>query len=109
MSDNKLVWSDEEGDVRKKSDKSSSNEGVDESNLKLHLRRLTSGKGRTVIEITNLPNNKTWCKTLAKELKKKLGVGGAYKKDFIEVHGEKMDQVQNHLDSRSIKWIKTGG
>ena len=109
MSDTKLVWSDSEGDLRKKGKKKETDETLNESELKLHLRRLTSGKGRTVIEISNLPSNKKWCKSLAKELKKKLGVGGSYKNDFIEVHGEKMEEVQRHLDSRSIKWVKTGG
>jgi translation initiation factor 1 len=73
------------------------------------LRRLTSGKGRVVIEIKGLPQNKKWCQKLAKDLKKSLGVGGAYKNDFIEVHGDKMEAVQNFIDKKSIKWKKTGG
>ena len=71
MSEDKIVWSDELGDLRKKN--SSTKEiHVDESQLQLSIRRLTSGKGRAVIEITGLPSNKSWCKNLAKELKKKL-------------------------------------
>ena len=67
MSDD-LVYSSELGDLRKK--KSNQDESVDESKINLSVRRLTSGKGRTVIEITGLPNNKSWCKKLAKDLKK---------------------------------------
>ncbi|TDJ06952.1 MAG: hypothetical protein E2O68_04220 [Deltaproteobacteria bacterium] len=71
----RIVWSDQNGDMRKK-DKRSLDLPVDEKNLQLKLRRLTSGKGRTIIEITALPQNTKWCKQLAKDLKKQLGVGG---------------------------------
>ncbi len=107
MSDD-LVYSSEHGDLRK--NKNAKVEGeVDEASLLLEVRRLTSGKGRTVIEIKGLPTNKSWCKKLAKDLKKKIGVGGAYKNDFIEVHGEKYDQVASFLDSRKLAFKKVGG
>lgn len=107
MSDD-LVYSSELGDLRKnKNTKLEVN--VDESSLLLEVRRLTSGKGRTVIEIKGLPNNKSWCKKLAKDLKKKIGVGGAYKNDFIEVHGEKYDQVASFLELRKLAFKKVGG
>lgn len=108
MSNSRLVWSDKGGDQRKKSEKSSQTP-VDETKLLLNVRRLTSGKGRTVIEITGLPNNKKWCTDLARDLKKILGVGGTYKQTYIEIHGEKIDLVTKVLDTKSIKWKKTGG
>lgn len=107
MSNNKLVWNDD-GDQRKKKTKNTS-APVNEKNLELKVRRLTSGKGRTVIEITGLPNNKEWCKDLAKGLKKAIGVGGTYKEGYIEIHGEKIELVTQILEQRSIKWKKTGG
>ena len=82
---------------------------MNEKDLVLNLRRLTSGKGRTVIEITGLPNNKKWCEGLAKDLKKALGVGGTFKNKAIELHGEKIEKVMALLDKKSIKWKKTGG
>ena len=109
MSNNKLVWSDTDGDLRKKSKKTSNDAAVDEKSLTLKLRRLTAGKGRTVIEISGLPNNKKWCQSLAKDIKKALGVGGTYKNDFIEIHGEKIEKITDVLDSKSLKWKKTGG
>lgn len=108
MSDSKLVWSDEQGDLRKQKENSNENP-VNEQNLILHLRLLTSGKGRRLIEIKNLPSSKKWCQALAKEFKKKLGVGGAYKNDFIEVHTDNWDRVAKILDDRNLKWKKTGG
>lgn len=105
---NKVVWSDSEGDLRK-SKKEKSQASVVEKDLTLKLRRLTSGKGRTVIEISGLPPNKKWCQDLAKALKKSLGVGGTYKNNSIEVHGEKLDEVSKFLDKKNLKWKKAGG
>ncbi len=107
MSDDDLVWSDDHGDMRKK--KNDPDEVVVEDNLELRIRRLTSGKGRTIIEITGLPINKKWCQKLTKSLKKAIGVGGAYKKDYIEIHGEKITQVTDFLNSQELKWKKIGG
>lgn len=108
MSDTNLVWSSDQGDMRKKKS-GGDGSGVNEADLTLRVRRLTSGKGRTVVEITGLPNHKTWCKKLAGELKKRLGVGGAYKNDCIEIHGEKLEGVAAVLEERGLKWKKTGG
>jgi len=58
MSSNRIVWSDEDGDVRKKKESITKQDlHVDESKLELRLRRLSSGKGRVVIEIKGLPKN----------------------------------------------------
>jgi translation initiation factor 1 len=108
MNNSKLVWSDTDGDLRK-SKKVDIEKNVDESSLQLKIRRLTSGKGRTIIEISDLPNNKSWCKKLAKEIKKNLGVGGAYKNNIIEFHGEKLTQIINILNNKGIKYKKIGG
>ena len=109
MKDKKLVWSDDLGDLRKSKNSTPSDDTIDESSICLEIRRLTSGKGRTVIEIKGLPNNKAWNKKLAKNLKKKLGVGGAYKDNYIEIHGEKIEPVKSYLESINIKFKQTGG
>jgi len=108
VSDNRIVWSDREGDLRKKN-KKRSDAPVDEKTILLKLRRLTAGKGRAIIELSDLPPNKRWCQQLAKDLKKRLAVGGTYKENKIEISGEKMDQVMSFLDGKSLKWKKTGG
>lgn len=105
-----LVWSSEGGDRRKKSKAGQTGEQmVDEASLILQVRRLTSGKGRAVIEIKGLPTSSQWCKHFAKELKNALGVGGTFKKDYIEVHGEKLAEVIKVIEARNIRWKKTGG
>ena len=107
---NKTVWSDKAGDLRKNTKNPTiSDVQVNEKDIILCIRRLTSGKGRTVIEITGLPVHKQWCKGLAKDLKKALGIGGTYKNSSIELHGEKIEKVMEILDKKLIKWKKTGG
>lgn len=108
-SDSVLVWSDEHGDMRKKNKSSGTESPVDNSKQTIHIRILTSGKGRTVIELTNLPPNKKWCKDLVKMIKKKLGVGGAYKSDFIEIHTKDLPMVTSILELQNLKWKKIGG
>lgn len=111
MANSKTVWSDEAGgDVRKSPSKSKKGaDVVDESKLEILIRRLTSGKGRTVIELRGLPKNQAWCKALAKKLKKSLGVGGTFKDEYIEIHGEKIEDVTQVLEKTGLKWKKTGG
>ncbi len=109
MSKGDVVCSSEDGDLRKKGNQSSADGVVDEAKLLIEIRRLTSGKGRTIIELKGLPNNKSWCKKLAKNLKSKLAVGGAYKNDFIEVHGEKLEEVKRFLDTEGLKFKQIGG
>jgi len=105
---NKILYSSEHGDLRGKKNKQEE-AIVNEKDVCLYLRRLTSGKGRTIIEITNLPKNKSWCKNLAKEIKKSLGVGGAYKNNFIEIHGEKIDDVKQILVKKNLQFKQIGG
>ncbi len=103
-----LVWSDEKGDLRK-SKEVEKELPVDPSQVLLEVRRLTSGKGRTVLEVTGLPKNKSWCKKLAKEIKKSLATGGCYKNSKIEIHGENLDNLLVFFDKLSLKWKKRGG
>ncbi len=107
---NKLVWEDGRGDLRKnQKPQPPVSTSFIENSIELKIRRLTSGKGRTVIEITGLPSDKEWCKNLTKDLKKSLGVGGTYKDKYIEIHGEKLDLVTTQLEKKNLKWKKTGG
>ena len=107
-----IVWSSEDGDTRgnkKRKSKTNKQEEVNEKDIVLQIRRLTAGKGRTVLEIKGLPSNNKWCKDLASYLKRSLGVAGTYKKGMIEIHGENLERLSELLDDRELKWKKTGG
>jgi translation initiation factor 1 len=114
MKDAKLVWSDQDGDLRKKSQKSTQvRSAVSSSDLLIEVRRLSSGKGRVMIELRGLPSDKNWCKKLAQKFKKSLGVGGAYKEsergNYIEIHTADFEKVTKILESDQLRWKKTGG
>jgi translation initiation factor 1 len=108
MSKGDIVWSSESGDQRKQKVNEKSTP-VDESKILLQLRRLTSGKGRTVIEIKGLPSDKDWCLELTRDLKKKCGIGGTYKEATIELHLDNLLKITQLLEKRNLRWKKTGG
>jgi translation initiation factor 1 len=110
MNKNRLVWSDNGGgDLRKSRSKHERDTPVNEEKIHLQVQRRTSGKGRTVIEIKGLPNNKKWCQNFAKEMKRSLAVGGTYKADYIEIHIEKLEPVLQFLQSKALRWKQVGG
>lgn len=105
-----LLWSDEKGDLRKQNKKKKGqNEEVNQQEVEIHLKRLTSGKGRTVVQLSNLPANDQWNKNLAKKIKAKLGVGGTYKNNVIEITGEKLAEIKAILEQEKLKCKQTGG
>jgi translation initiation factor 1 len=74
------------------------------------LRRETKGRkgaGVTIVENTGLSNDAL--KTLAKDLKKKCGVGGAIKQGLIEIQGDQRDTVAAELEKRGMKVKRVGG
>lgn len=55
-------------------------------------------KGKTVTVITGVPPSEL--RTVAKELKRKCGVGGAVKEAAVELQGDQRDAVQKLLGER---------
>jgi len=65
------------------------------------------GKGVTLIKgILIMPNE---LKELAKELKKKCGVGGAVKDNVIEIQGDHRDLLVTLLEQKKFKVKRSGG
>ena len=65
------------------------------------------GKGVTLIKGVLLKNNDL--KGLAKELKKKCGVGGAVKEGDIEIQGDHRDLLLKLLTDKGYKVKRSGG
>ena len=76
----------------------------------VYLKRQTKGRrGKAVIIISGLPNNKLGLGEISKKLKTKCGVGGAVIKDTILIQGDKRDILRQELESMGYKVKLSGG
>lgn len=66
-------------------------------------------KGKGVCIVDGLPENLDTIKSLAKELKKRCGVGGAVKDRTIEIQGEHRDLIMQILQDKGYTVKKAGG
>lgn len=100
----RLVYSSEGGPVErtksaKKSPASSARRLDRPTDGVVRVSRSKAGrKGKTVTVITGLPSSQL--RPLAKEMKRRCGVGGAVKEGAIELQGDQRDAVVKLLSDR---------
>ncbi len=76
----------------------------------VRIQRQTSGrKGKGVCLITGIDADDATLTTLAAELKKKCGCGGALKDGVIEIQGDKRDLIKSLLEAKGMKVKLAGG
>lgn len=76
----------------------------------VRLQRQTSGRrGKGVCLIAGLDWDDATLQTLASELKKKCGTGGAVKDGIIEIQGDKRKLLKQLLEARGLKVKLAGG
>lgn len=76
----------------------------------VRVSRESKGRGGKVVTlVSGVPLVGAELKTLAKELKKKCGVGGALKDGVIEIQGEQRDLLVGELSKRGFTVKKSGG
>ncbi len=117
--DRKLVWSSEDGSLekpmrgkrdRKAPRKPTRNTGGSRpggEGVRVHREKKGRG-GKVVCVITGLALPKEARKALLKQLKAKLGAGGALKGDTLEIQGDHRDKLLALLAEAGIP-AKTGG
>lgn len=106
-----LLWSDEEGDLRKKSNSKEGKELIiipSEYTLKIQLEKNQRG-GKIVSVILDIPNAPKYFQKLAKDLKKKCGTGGSFKEDCIEIQGDHREKLKIELEKLGFKAKLSGG
>ncbi|EKK7714137.1 stress response translation initiation inhibitor YciH [Cronobacter dublinensis] len=108
MNDNnsRLVYSTETGriDEPKAAPARPKGDGV------VRIQRQTSGrKGKGVCLITGIDADDAALNTLAAELKKKCGCGGAVKEGVIEIQGDKRELIKSLLEAKGMKVKLAGG
>jgi len=76
----------------------------------VRISRESKGRGGKVMTlVTGVPLAGAELKTLAKELQKKCGVGGALKDGVIEIQGDQRDLLLSELTKRGFTAKKAGG
>ncbi|MCT4717228.1 stress response translation initiation inhibitor YciH [Enterobacteriaceae bacterium H18W14] len=76
----------------------------------VRIQRQTSGrKGKGVCLITGIDADDATLATLAAELKKNCGCGGAVKEGVIEIQGDKRDLIKSLLEAKGMKVKLAGG
>lgn len=115
MADNELVYStNDPGKKKGRSPKNKQSKGTQpavsptETHVLIRLEKKGRG-GKQVTVVYNLPTNNAFCKTLAKELKQKIGCGGVYKNGQIEIQGDHRSLVQEFFADKEFKVKLTGG
>jgi translation initiation factor 1 len=75
--------------------------------IRLSLDRRASG--RVVTVVTGLPGRPDDVAALAKALKSACGAGGTVKDSVLELQGDHRPRVEAYLESRGLRWKRTGG
>jgi translation initiation factor 1 len=68
---------------------------------KLRLEKKGRG-GKTVTVLYDLPDNATFLKELAQELKRACGTGGAVAENTVELQGDLRDRVREVLAAKGF-------
>ncbi len=103
---NNLVYSTELGRIKPTEEKTQrpKGDGI------VRIQKQTSGrKGAGVSVITGVDLSDEQLKSLAAELKKRCGCGGAVKEGNIEIQGDKRDLLKQLLEQKGFKVKLAGG
>ena len=115
MSNNKTVWSSDQGDLRKKKDLTPTPSperrgGLPPQQQTAYLHRDSKGRGgKSVTLIKNLVLSEEDMKTLAKKIKQDCGVGGTVKDGVIEIQSEQREKIAGVLQKLGYKIKIAGG
>lgn len=108
--DRPTVWSSEQGDLRKKSQKGARVSSLPPEQQTVYLHRESKGRGgKTVTLVKNLVLSEKDLKSLAKTIKQACGSGGTVKENVIEIQGEQREKIAEVLRKLGYKVKLAGG
>src|SRR4051812_29578231 len=106
--DAKVVWSSDDGDLRKARDPGLKARRAAGGRVK--VRRETSGRrGKAVTTVADVPLDDAGLRDVAGRLKKRCGVGGSVKDGVIELQGDHRDVVVEVLRGEGYDVVLAGG
>ena len=101
-----LVWSSDDGDLRKAREPRATERGGG----RVKVRREVAGRrGKAVTTISGVPLDDAALRQLAGRLKKRCGVGGSAKGGVIELQGDHRDVVVEVLRGEGYDVVLAGG
>jgi translation initiation factor 1 len=104
----KVVWSSNDGDLRKARDPAVSERRA--GGGRVNVRRETAGRrGKAVTTVSGVPLDDAGLRELAGRLKKRCGVGGSSKDGVIELQGDHRDAVVELLRGDGYDVVLAGG
>ena len=109
--DTRVVWSSDDGDLRKARDPDVSRaRELQRAGGRVKVRRETSGRrGKAVTTVADVPLDDAGLRELAGRLKKRCGVGGSVKDGVIELQGDHRDAVLEVLRADGYDAVLAGG
>jgi translation initiation factor 1 len=107
---NRTVWSSEQGDLRKQSQKSAPVKSLTPQQQTVYLHCESKGRGGKVVTLVkNLVLSEEDLKRLAKRLKQVCGSGGTVKDGMIEIQAEHREKIAEVLWVAGYKVKIAGG
>ena len=107
---NRTVWSSEQGDLRKQSQKSAPIKSLPAHQQTVYLHHESKGRGgKTVTLVKNLILSEDDLKALTKRLKQVCGSGGTVKEGMIEIQGEHREKIAEVLAEAGYRVKIAGG
>ena len=106
MADRRVVWSSDDGDLRRAREPAKAPAGGG----RVKVRREVAGRrGKAVTTISGVPLDDAGLRELAGRLKKRCGVGGSAKGGVIELQGDHRAVVVEVLRAEGYDVVLAGG
>jgi translation initiation factor 1 len=109
-SENRVVWSSEQGDLRQAAQKPAVLKSLPPQQQTVALHRESKGRGgKGVILLKGLVLSEPDLTALAKTLKQACGTGGTVKEGVIEIQGDQREKIAEVLRKLGYKVKLAGG
>jgi translation initiation factor 1 len=108
--ENPIVWSSEQGDLRKKNSSPAEVNSLPPSQQTVYLHRDSKGRGGKVVSLVKgLVLSEVDLNSLTRQIKQACGSGGTVKDGLIEIQGDHREKIAEVLRKLGYKVKLAGG